>query len=114
MARKTLMLNEHDNLLTTLKKIPKEFDGRVFLCCSFLAILLAIVNLFLLQWTAKSGSNVQGKWVAIWLLYPFLAFLIYLRAQQLVDQAEIFDRLTRSAFLLLPLIILFSTNFLKA
>lgn len=104
------MLNEKENIGLILKDITKSAEGRSCLVACVISIVMATLNWSIPDLFGTTNLNRTEKWLVIWLIFPLLNFLLYLRVKQLFDGAGILWTLVRSVFVLLPVFVLIYFN----
>ena len=107
------MLNEKEDVRAILRGMTKSSDGRSCIVACLISIAMAAMNLLIPDLFIAGNINRTEKWLAIWLAFPLLSFLIYLRSQQIFDGSGSMWLLVRSIFVLFPVFVLIYFNIFK-
>jgi hypothetical protein len=104
------MLNEKNSVQTIFRAIPRTVDGIVLIGSSIISLVMLCLNAIWPDVLPAGIALENGKWISVWLLYPLLALLLYLRARQLLEGESTAVNLVRSLFLITPTLLLLFLN----
>jgi hypothetical protein len=105
------MLNEKDDIRSILRDMTKSLDGRSCIVACAVSITMATINFLIPDLFSTKNINHSEKWFVIWIVFPALALLLYLRIQQILDGSSSIWPLARSIFVLSPVFVLAYFNF---